>query len=467
VKDRATIDNRLTTAGEWLLAGAFFALPLNSLRPVGSVSYGDLFLVAAVAVAFALILLRRRLPQVPWWLWGGAAAVAVSAVVSLVFEPASVRDLEASFANTPDGSPLVECAKLLIGAAVLPVAAATIVRRAGAVNLLVTAWIAGVSLSAVSAVLDAYAGTDIQLALAYDIASVAGFFVIEPARSIGLTVHSNALSLTAVMAAPMLLSRMTSLRNTLIYYPLFLLVLVAVLLSGARAGLIGLAIAVGLTVLLSAGLRRSFRQWRVALTLVVGLAAVAGLVFGLSVKPSSRAAEYYAEQSAWTTPVLLASTTPAEAVEAEPDEPPTIGRFGDSESAAESDRERRQMLEDSIEYISERPLTGYGFRWIESSHNIYLQLLISGGILALIGYLAMVVGYLRLGFRLWDRVPVELAGTASAAFASFALMLMTGLVGNGIVDRYLYLPVALLFAMSFMATRTDEPEAHPAADSDS
>jgi hypothetical protein len=207
------------------------------------------------------------------------------------------------------------------------------------------------------------------------------------------------------------------------------------------------------------------RDIRVWLVLVTGLALSVAVVFGLSIKPSSRAAEYFAAPQASVTVEdgLLASRVGdptsfgilvADAAGGNGSStPPTIGRFGPGdESAAESDGVRRQYLEDSVTYITERPLTGYGFRWIESSHNIYLQLLLSGGIFALAGFLTLAFGYLRVGFCTWGRVPDEISDTARAATVSVALMLLTGMVGNVIVDRYVYLPFALVFAISIITT---------------
>jgi hypothetical protein len=190
---------------------------------------------------------------------------------------------------------------------------------------------------------------------------------------------------------------------------------------------------------------------------------MAALVFGASIKPSSRAAEYFAAPSASVETKLLAGG-PADSVQtavlvavASDDgtsAPPTIGRFGSGdESAAESDGVRREYLEDAVEYVVERPVPGYGFRWIESAHNLYHQLRLSGGILALAGFMIFVFGYLRAGLRSWGTAPESMGDTARAATISVALMLITGMVGNGMVDRYLYLPFALVFAMQLITTR--------------
>jgi hypothetical protein len=40
-------------------------------------------------------------------------------------------------------------------------------------------------------------------------------------------------------------------------------------------------------------------------------------------------------------------------------------------------------------------------------------------------------------------------------------MLITGLVGNWILDRYLYLPVALIFAMAMISTRVKDAGEQP------
>jgi hypothetical protein len=460
-----SLEAGLSKVGLWVLAGAFFFMPLNGVRPVSGLSYGDVLLLVALGIAAVLVLVRRQFPAIPWWIWSGAALLLLSAVVASVFPPVSVAELEVSFPKTLNESPLVEVAKLLVGIALLPVVTGTIIRGWDGIGTLVSAWIAGVAISCAIVVSDAYIGTDIQLALAYDIESVIGFFVIDPARSIGLTVHPNALSLTAVMAAPMVLSRMTGLRRILLYYPVLLLFFVAILLSGARAGLLGILIGSILTLALCATVRRALfsRNFRVWLVLVAGFALALAVVFGLSIKPSSGAAEYFATPSASVSTKLLASgpadpsgigVMVADAIDDGASTPPTLGRFGSGDPSADrSDAARRQYLEDSVRYVIERPLTGYGFRWIEASHNIYLQLLLSGGILALIGYLLFAFGYLGTAYRKWSEPAQEADDTARALTVSFAMLLITGVVGNGIVDRYLYLPAALILAISMATAR--------------
>ena len=439
----------LTRIGTLVLAGLFFAMPLNGLRPVESVSYGDLLLFFAAAIAAVLVLYRRRLPALPLWLWGGAALILLSAVLVSLFPAADVEELERSFPGFFNENPSFEVAKLLAGAALLPVVVATIARGWSQVELLVSCWIAGVAFSCVLAVSDAYLGTDLQLALTYDIDATVGFFVIEPARSIGLTVHANTLSLTAVMAVPLVISRMTNSRRVLLYLPVFLLLLVAVLLSGARAGMVGIVIAVVLTLALCRPARRVLfsPNLRVAAMVAVGLAALVAVVVGLSVQPSTRAAEYLGVSE----------------LSSESSQPATVGRFGGDSSTAESDSARWGYLEDSVRYILDRPIPGYGFRWIESSHNIYLQLLLSGGLLALVGYLWLICGYLLAAYRLREILPDWTTTAAPAVLVSLAMMLITGIVGNGIVDRYLYLPMALLFAMWTIAVRESDGRQQEAA----
>ncbi len=385
---RNRLDADLSWLGKWILAGAFFAMPLNALRPVSSLSYGDVVLLLALGIAVALVAIRMELPTLPRWLWLGAGLILLSALILEVLPAVNVDRLEASFPDTLNQSSLTESLKLLVGAAVLPVVAATIIREWKEIGILAGAWVAGVSLSCAFAVSDAYIGTDLQLAFTYDIDSVIGFFVIEPARSIGLTVHSNALSLTTVMATPMVLFRMTSFRRIALYYPVFLLFLLGVLLSGARAGLIGVILAGILTLVLSKEVRDAIRSnsVRVAAVTVIGLAVCAAVIFGLSVKPSSRAADYFRDRAVsgqaarLESRLLVSSKVEAPqivmAAEAPPEEdasgsPSAIDRFGGDSSTAVSDLRRRQYLEDSIKYIVERPVPGYGYRWIEASHNIF------------------------------------------------------------------------------------------------
>jgi O-antigen ligase len=104
------------------------------------------------------------------------------------------------------------------------------------------------------------------------------------------------------------------------------------------------------------------------------------------------------------------------------------------------------------------PIVGHGFQLIVQAHDIYLQLLQSGGLLALGAFTAYMVGTLRLGWRLGHDpvVPAELGPLVPALSASILVWLINGLAENQLYDRYLYVPIGLLLGLSFLSLAKDD-----------
>lgn len=427
------MDQKLSTAGMWLLAAAFFFMPLNALRLTTDLTYGDVFVVFAFGIAALLLVTRSRsLPKLPVWFWAGGAILLLSIVIVQLFPPESITKLNISFPDFDGVSPGSNSVKLIGAMFVFPLVVAIIVDSWKAVGLLVNAWIAGVTVSCAVAMCDAYLGTGLQIGLAYDPEMTRGFIeLIDPARHYGLTVHPNALSLTAMLSMPLVLAKMTDARRVMMLSPVLLLMVFALFLSGSRIGLVGFALALLFTLVLNPVVRRTLitRDPRVVFTVIAGVAVTAVLLFLVPLHSFSLA-------------------------DKESGGPATISRVDSSDpSSQESDSLRRQYFEDSVEYIKERPLVGYGFQWVEASHDLYLQMLLSGGILALIGFLTVMVGYVRESWILRDRVPGRTRGLVLALGISVAVYLISGLLGNGILGRYLYLGPALLLAISLMISR--------------
>lgn len=440
---RLTLSRRISRGGEWVLAAAFLFAPMTNLRFGSSVTVGDVLLSLAALFAVLLLILRPRLPLASRWIWGGGAILALSIVVVQIFPPANVDALVVSFDGLNYGSSLPTGVRLLIAAIVLPVMVSVVVGRWSAINLLAKAFVLGVSLSCAAAVIDAYIGTSIQTSLAADPDQVTGALISAPPRYVGLTGHPNILSLTIVLSLPLVISYMTSVRRLLWSLPLCVLFLIAMLLSGSRAGLIGIAVVVVLSLVLNPRVRAVVLKLDYRVILAYAAAAVATVLI------------------AFVVPV---QTVPIPGVSAA-DQPVRDGggvagftRIEPGDAAAqESDSIRRQYIEDSVEYIVERPVIGWGYEWIEVSHNIYLQLLLSGGLLALIGWLMVIFGYLKQAFLLRTRLAGPRLDLLTALAVSILAYLVMGLVSPDLVDRYLYMPAALVLSMAALVRTNPEP----------
>ncbi|MGA7434550.1 MAG: O-antigen ligase family protein [Solirubrobacterales bacterium] len=418
----------------WILAAAFFFMPLNALRLTGGLAYGDIFAVLAFGVAALLLLTKARpLPKLPVWLWAGGMLLVLSMLIVQMFPPDSLEPLNISFPDFVNETSASTGVKLLGALIVIPLVVAIVVDSWKAVGMLINAWLAGVTVSCAVALSDAYLGTGLQLGLAFDQEMSRGFIeLLDPARHFGLTVHPNALTLTAMLSIPLLLAKMTDPRRLMIFFPVLLLLLLGIVLSGSRIGVVGFALGLVLTLAVNPEFRKTVFTWdpRVALTLVVGFLVSMLLLFVVPLHSFS-----------------LDETQ-------KNDGPAGVSRVSpDDSTAQESDALRRQYFEDSVEYIKERPLVGYGFQWSEASHNIYLQMPLAGGILALVGFLTVMLGYLRQGWVLRDRVPAPVRGICLALGISVAVYLVTGVLGNGVLSRYLYLAPALLLSITLMLSR--------------
>jgi len=448
-RSRERLSRLISRGGEWILVAAFLATPMTSLRLGGSVTVGDILLTLASLLALLLLALRPRLPLSSPWIWSGGAILALSILVVQVFPPASVDALVTSFDGLSYGSSLTTGARLLIAAVVLPVVVSIIVTRWSAIDLLARAFILGVSVSCAAALIDAYAGTSIQTSLAANSDEVTGALISQPPRYVGLTGHPNILSLTVVLCLPLVLGRMTSVRGLLLNLPLCVLFLIAILLSGSRAGLIGIAMVVVLSLALNPRIRKVALSlnYRVLSGYAAGLAVALLLAFVVPVQA-----------------VPIPGVPVSQSVPGSDDGEGSGGgiagfsRLDPGSSAAEtSDSIRWQYIEESVDHILDRPLIGYGYEWIETSHNIYLQLLLSGGLLALIGYLLVIFGYLREIVALRRRVSGPRLDLLIALAVSILTYLVMGLVSPDLVDRYLYLPAALVLSMAVLVRSQPEP----------
>jgi len=409
--------------GYWLLAAAFFTMPLNAFRVAGSVTLGDLLLLAAIPFALYAVISKNSFPRLPAWIYIGGGLLLASVLVVELFPPQGLQQVVLTpttvlqqQSDLEESSNLMSGIRLLVALVFLPVVTCLLADGWARIRMLTNAWVGGVSLSCLVAVFGAVVGLD-------PLHQIAGFPLLggglyEGTRAVGFSVHPFTLSLTAVMAAPVVLTRITDRRSALRYGPLFAVIVAAILLSGTRTGLIVL-------VLVCAAVLMADKRTRKALGVVMlGGAAILCVL------------------------LLFASI-------------PGTERFQSSDlSAGESNRSRVTLYEESIRYIADRPIVGHGFELVRDSHNLFLQLLLAGGLIALIGFFTIFVGYLTLGWRSRLNVPDSFYGDSVGLTLALVAFLLSGFLGNDIYARYLYIPAGLLLAMSLASDRVsarDEP----------
>jgi O-antigen ligase len=398
-------------------ACVLIAVPLvtcNALRATENVTYGDIPL-ALGALLLLCVWLRsgHRRGVVPLgFLVGGFLLLVTGLVSSLPSENADS---------------LVPTLRFILTAVAVPLIIMFAASTPHRVGRLVDAWLLAAALNAAAGALDLLGVTHIGASLTdVDFAGALD-------RATGLTGHPNHLGLVAAMALPIAIARLglPGFRG-LAALALVPLLVVGVFASGSRGAL--LAAAGGVVIFFVFAI-----QTRLARTTALLLAATAlAFVIVFSVVGNNE---------------LTGSVA--------------IERLGGGSGAAQSDAERRQTLEDSVDEAGEHLIVGQGFAVIRTAHNIYLQMLQAGGLLALAGCVVLPGARVRRARWLARPTPTSprwLTALAAGSGASICVWLLFGMVGNAVYDRYLYIPAGLALALALVQTQffADTQPAQPA-----
>lgn len=237
-------------------------------------------------------------------------------------------------------------------------------------------------------------------------------------RAMGLSTHPNHLALACSLAMGIALGLIlsTSNRSQRLALTACLAVLgVGVMVSGSRAGLVGVVVTVGTFLVVT-------RRWKLVAVgaLAVGLAAVA-IFFNLFAIGDSNA----------------------------------VNRMRGDRSSFEADQARMQMAQETVDTIRVNPFTGSGFESAKSAHSIYLQLWASAGVLGII----FSVGLFILGFKTLREASRRQDYLAMGLASAYAGYLVVGAVSNILWDRYVWVHLAVLVSL----IATGEPPRRPAA----
>jgi O-antigen ligase len=125
-----------------------------------------------------------------------------------------------------------------------------------------------------------------------------------------------------------------------------------------------------------------------------------------------------------------------------------------------SNAARRVAFDSALREFAQSPVTGTGYGGVREAHNLYLQLLQGGGVLLFCTFAAFALGALGRGYQLSrdERLSPDLQRLAGALTLSVGVWLTAGLVQNTVYDRYLYVPVGFLLALSAVAARNMHTE---------
>ena len=399
---RAASNDFMVELAFGLLLVGVVLITFNGVRLAPGVALCDAALAAsalttAVAAAFGAISL-----PVPRWLLAAAAGVLLAGILSAAFTEEVTGNLLPAFRF---GVALL-LTPLLVGA----LTGAGARRR----DLVVLAWLASVSINAVVAISD-FAGFTQIGEIAYP-GNTSGRFN-------ALTAHPNHLGLVCAMALPLalwgLLYRRRGPFGQLPFVAVLALLVSAIVLTGSRAAMIGAVAGAALLLTLVA------QRGRAAMGVVVLGAAAAAVVSSITAQQSEEGA--------------------------------VLGRITGEVSVAQSDAGRFAAFRDAIDAFAANPLFGAGYEHVRSAHDIYLQLLEAGGLIALVSFLFFVVGSVRMAnlVRRTRAIALPQRELATALLASLTVWFITGLTQNALYDRFLYLPAGLLlgFGVALLAAR--------------
>jgi O-antigen ligase len=376
----------------------------NGFRSGGTSPPDLLLIAAAMGIAYCWSQDTIRVP-LPGWLVGAAGILLVSQLLNQFFlVPDPPLDPPPSF--TPPGPALITMARFELAFLVVPVVIGAVASSWKRANLLANLWVTSAAISAFIGTVDGFTGAGLG-------ASITGVDV--GGRAAGLAIHPNTFALTCSMALPIALLRSAQLRGlgraAGVTASGFLIM--GVLVSGSRVGLVSLVLAVGLTAMLIPKLRSR--------VFVIGLT---GAVLTVLVAPSGNPLTEGLER---------------------------LSGGGDSSAA---NGQRNDQFHESLEIALEHPFTGVGFTVVADAHTLPLQFWETAGVLGILALVLFSTGVFTTGWRLYrdPGLPRGSPPLIGALTISFAVWLIAGLLQNEIADRYIFVPVGLLLGLGLAAS---------------
>jgi hypothetical protein len=400
--------------GVALLLAAVGTTPWNAVA-VGGVKLAPA-LLAGATVLLAVPVLAGRVPLRvrPWMLVLGAAIAAV-AVLTWFLPPdpdyfAARYVGDGAFVSPPadqvGGISAVQGLEWLVAVVVLPVVVGVACHgRPRLPARLADAWVLGASVSAGVAVTD-------QLGLTHLSAAILPFVDVG-GRQAGLSVQPNHVAVAAAITVPVAVWRLIrggSWGPRVVAAVCLAAIGGGLVVSASRGAMVG-AVLAALAVLLTAPRTRRLTLPLVGAGLLAAVLAVAAV------------------------PSLLGAT--GERL-----------RFAGAESADASDAVRAGIGAQAWQDFLVSPVHGIGLEVALQGHDIYLQLLASGGALLLLGFLAALVA-LTVDVRALLRHPVPAGppGFVAALALAVGTWLVVCVIENHLTDLFLYVPLALLAAL--------------------
>jgi O-antigen ligase len=362
-------------AGSLLVATAF-TIPMNRFAVPGTpVAVSDMLLVLTLGVYILTRLAEHRAPSRQGYapILLGIGLLAVGGLIGAFFEVAGPFMYKALGVPIRDISGWKENIGNLINfllGSLIPIGCWMLARPSRALlRRVMWGFVAGATVSALIGVLPYGRGGS---------------------RMIGMTVHPNQLGSLSMMGIGVALGLLLSERRLRVLPLLaFPILAYAILGSGSRAAL-------GAVAILAVIIGPLTRSRAVMGALLTGVALVL-LVFATGV--------------------------------VQPKGENAVGRaLGDSDTAEGSDSIREDLQTRVWDVFSRRPLTGNGYNYMRPSHNVYLGLIASAGVLGVLGLGIVVTTVMR---RAWRRRADLLAVAVAATYLAY--------LGNAYFDNIFWM----------------------------
>ena len=397
------------------VCGFLLTVTWNGLR-LGGGAVANAFMVLAFASVIAYVAIERRKVPLPGWLFLAGVGFALTAMVTLVFPPSSellnatmlelrnVANEAGLIGELYQRSDLATLMKVELALVLIPVMLAIVGSTPARIARLIDMFV-------ISAAICAWVG----------VVDYAGFHIapteIQGTRSSGLTIHPNYLALTCAIAIPLAflwINRPGRWRQAGVIAVAILLA--GVFATGSRAGTVAAVLAV---IASSAFLPRLRRALPIILP-VAGMGMVA---------------------------VLMLTDVGGQVIDQV--------RLGSNNYTAQgSDLVRDRAYDLAFDQFTARPISGVGLNVIQDAHNIYMQLLAAGGVIAMASFLVFIGGLARSTLATVRASTGATRDTAVALGIAGTVWLANGVYDSQLVDKYLYVVPGFIVALSYAVAAT-------------
>lgn len=385
---------------------AFAMTPLNQLRVATNLAFSDVFYVLAAALAMRTVFLQPKLAAVPLGFFVALSLFLVSGLLS------------AMLYGVDTGKDISSLLRFLISIIALPlVIGLALGPSRDAIRIAVTGWLIGATISAAYAILNRYGFYPFSFIIS------STYFT---GRYWGMTQHPNMLGLFSSFAFIVLLYIVLMKDQKTWIRSLALLALTmnayAINLSGSRAAMGGLLVGAVFALLTWPGKARSKIRVIAGFGLIM---LVLSLTNVMSTCEQNHSGEAKCVESAWTR------------------------MFSETSSTTRSDEVRAEKFANGLGLFYESPFIGHGYSAIRKAHNIYLQLLASGGVVSILGFLIFLLTLARLyAFNVKNQPPDQFGYYLNFAAATCLITwLASGYFQNFTIERNCYVAAGLIVAI--------------------